>query len=253
MDFARSCLKRNIRFVAGDPSKLALATWYFCKPGAIAFPTWHRFGLSNWDSDHPTTTVLGDQSGPSTWYNGRPLNWSLGLGFAGPLDYFQQGAPGLAVLPRATDGFTPVVCIGGAPSGLMAGGLSVASVSAEGGKKAGGTCTQTSVPLNCGTFGTGNLTVTVLTGTGYWAPFVGSVVTMTYSFGVWTGSVVAGGHTLNLATACGAIVANQFRLDAIVFGLGPTVHGTPNAATDPFSIVVTFVDGVNVMTVQFSG
>lgn len=133
-----------MRFVAGDPSQTAVATWYRAKPGAAVFPGAHAFGSAIWDTEHPTSTLLGDQDGaPKSWYNGRRINRSDGQKVAGPISYFTSGAPAPDFLPRASDGFTPVECLS-PPFGLATGGNSVPTVLALGGVRTGGV---SSVPI----------------------------------------------------------------------------------------------------------
>jgi hypothetical protein len=113
MDLLRSCYKRRFRYVAGDLTKYAIATWYFAHPLATVFPAPHKFGSAVWDSDKGNDLPLGDDATvKSTWYNGRNPNRSFGLNFAGPLSFFQDGASAPAVLPRASDG-TPLECLPG--------------------------------------------------------------------------------------------------------------------------------------------
>lgn len=159
-----------MRFFANDPFHLVKATWYRCKPGAKVFPTWHTFTSENWDYSHPTFFPLGDDAfSKRVWYNGRRLNSSDGTTFAGPLEFFQTGAPAPGLLPRSTDG-TPVVCLL-PPFGKIKGGLCVPVSSGRGGKRKGGFVRQAITPgLPCGNcVGTTPSTCTV-TGAGFPAP-----------------------------------------------------------------------------------
>lgn len=145
MDLMRSCYKRPIRYVAGNPTITALATWYRTKPGAKVFPTWHSFTSQNWDYSHPTFFDIGEvPTLKPQWSNGRRLNTSDGTSFAGPLEYFQTGAPAPGFLPRGVND-TPTDCLR-APFGIALGGFGMPIVSAKGGKLLGGTATS-STPL----------------------------------------------------------------------------------------------------------
>lgn len=136
MDYLRSCYKRRMRFVRGDPDTFAPVTWYFCAPTAVPFPGVHRFGSANWDSTRNLATDLGDdaQRRP-TYYNGRILNRSDGKTFAGPRSAFESGASIIGELPRAVDG-TPVECLQG-PFGVMLGGSDIPVSPGKGGLRLG--------------------------------------------------------------------------------------------------------------------
>lgn len=111
MGWARSCYRRRMRFVAGDTTKFAVVQWYRCKPTAKPFPALHRFGPAIWDVTRGEVTDLGDDATASmTWVSGANPNLSDGTTFAGPLDYFVNGAPAPGVLARLPDG-TPVDCV----------------------------------------------------------------------------------------------------------------------------------------------
>jgi hypothetical protein len=177
MDLLRSCYKRPVRYVAGDPSQKVLATWYFAAPTAKAFPTYHAFGSQNWDSVHPTATTLGDDANTKPiYYRGTRLNRSTGEDFAGPLEYFQEGAPAPAFLPRAFDG-TPVVCLS-PPFGKAGGGQCLSVVSALGGKTGGGLAVTTIAPgipcANCSSITPATIKVTIVGCTGVYAAFNGT-------------------------------------------------------------------------------
>jgi hypothetical protein len=121
MDFLRSCYSQRIRFVKDDVTKMAVATWYFCKDGSKPFPGDHAFGSPTWDSFHPTITTLGfDAVAARMWTNGRRINSSDGSKFAGPKEFFMSGADAQAPLPRVKNG-TPLECVPGNP-GLFKGG-----------------------------------------------------------------------------------------------------------------------------------
>lgn len=149
MDLARSCYKRKMRWNRFDQNDVVMATWYFCKPGALPFPAPHRFPSSNWNTFHPESWPLGDsEQYPRTYFSGRRTNRSAGVSFAGPLEYFQEGQPGpLPPLQRGSDG-TPVECLT-PPFGLALGGQSLPVSLAEGGLALGGSCFEPTVSTLC--------------------------------------------------------------------------------------------------------
>lgn len=124
MDLLRSCYRQRIRFVDGDPSQTAVATWYFAAKTAKPLPFPHAFGSPTWDIVHPTPTTIGFNAEASrSYYNGRSLNSSPGDRFAGQAAWFVRGAPQPANLPRTLNG-TPLECLT-PPLGLQLSGSSV--------------------------------------------------------------------------------------------------------------------------------
>jgi len=124
MDFLRSCYRQRIRFVDGDESQTAVATWYFASKTAKPFPGPHSFGSPTWDIVHPTPTTIGFNALASkSYYNGSSLNSSRGDRFAGKQSWFVTGAPSPANLPRALNG-TPLECLT-PPLGIQLSGTSV--------------------------------------------------------------------------------------------------------------------------------
>jgi hypothetical protein len=145
IDFGRSCYSQPMSFVSNDPTIQATATWYFCAPTALPFPYPCAFGSPTWDTVHPTITNLGfDATKPRKYYNGRRLNASDGRTFAGPAEYFLNGAPAPAILPRGVND-TPIVCLQ-PPHGAAKGGLCVPVVSALGGVGFSGRCVSGITP-----------------------------------------------------------------------------------------------------------
>jgi hypothetical protein len=246
MDLLRSGYKRDMRFVRDDPGPVVEAIWYRCAPSALPFPGPHRFGSGNWDTVHPSPSDLGDQDDLlRTYYNGRRLNSSDGRSFAGPLEFFQEGADGPALLPRGGDGFTPVECIR-PPFGIVKGGLSVPTVGDLGGVIKSGTSTTPANPLVCSTFTT-TLTATVLSGTGTAAPFVGQTFPVPHLFGpLWEGSSTVGLDILNFAGGCtGGTMTFSCHIN-----IGPTFTGLPTATTDPFNVTWTGSNGTDTVVIQ---
>lgn len=198
MDLVRSCYKRRIRYVAGDPSQTAVATWYFAAPGARAFPFPHAFASANWDSVHPTAVVLGDdESFPRSWYNGRIINRSDGTDFAGPPQFFADGADMPALLPRGQDGFTPIECLK-PPFGIAIGGLSEPIRSAIGGKTLSGSSVPGIAPgAPCGNCPAFTPLRTTVTAAGFVAPYTAFNGThvLTQS-GACTWNVAIGPHAI---------------------------------------------------------
>lgn len=143
MDLSRVCYTRRLRFVNGDPSQVAVATWYRAAPTAEVFPVPHAFGSAIWDTVHKQFYPIGDDDTVRfKWYNGRRVNSSDGSTFAGPLSFFINGADAPAFLPRLVDG-TPTEC-GSFPFGLLFGGSSVDCSAGNGGLLMGGICTGSS-------------------------------------------------------------------------------------------------------------
>jgi hypothetical protein len=121
MDLLRSCSSQLIRFVKGDPTQTALATWYRCKPGAKAFPGIHSFGSPVWDQERNLETQIGFQATSArTYYDGRRKNTSDGTNFAGPAKFFVEGADSPALLLRGVND-TPSDCLR-RPLGIAKGG-----------------------------------------------------------------------------------------------------------------------------------
>lgn len=138
MDFCRSGYTGSMRFVAGDSSIVRHVSWYRCAPTALPFPGPHAFGSQNWDTDKGDFYPIGDANDlPRSYYNGRRINASDGRSFAGPANFFLDGAPAPGAIPRGVDG-TPVQCMQ-PPFGIAKGGLSVPVVPSIGGKLLGGT------------------------------------------------------------------------------------------------------------------
>lgn len=137
MDVVRSCSRQKIAFVAGGSGPLVDAEWYFAAKTAKPFPIPHVFGSPNWDATHPTLTELGFQAQtPARWVRGNRRNTSDGTTWAGPIEYFVSGAPGLFSLPRGVNG-TPVECIR-RPAGLAFGGSALMLRQVKGGLLLGG-------------------------------------------------------------------------------------------------------------------
>jgi len=223
MDLGRSCSRQKIRFLNGGQVDEELATWYFAAPTAKLFPEPHAFGALIWFTDPPAKTGAGFVEGaPRTYYNGRRINSSDGTSFAGPLEFFVEGAPAPAVIPRTVNG-TPVQCI--RDPGLLLGGLAVDSPPCLGGLLTGGTCGDVQVPLVCGSL-PATIYGTVLTGTGFLAPFVGSTFPTTFAFpNFWNGGVNVGGNVISIGGQCafGVWFAN-----VLYNGLTPLGSGSTN-------------------------
>lgn len=152
MDLARSCYTGFIQCVEGDPTSVVQARWYFAAKSALPFPVPHAFGSPIWD-DPPLTPSLGWLTRPTrrNWDAGRRRNTSDGTKPAGPVQYFQLGAPGPGLLARGING-TPLECLT-FPVGLAAGGLSVPGKAVGGGGRLGGTARTPATPgtpcMNC--------------------------------------------------------------------------------------------------------
>lgn len=171
MDLLRSCYSGRIQFVRGSPTTTAAARWYFAAPSALPFPHPHNFGSPTWDYYHPMPTPIGwDSTFRTRYYNGRRTNTSRGTTYAGPLDYFVNGAPGPAPLERGVNG-TPVECLQ-PPFGLALGGASVPVVASKGGKLLGGQVVSSITPgipcVACSGITPATLTVSL---SGFVAPY----------------------------------------------------------------------------------
>lgn len=194
-----------MRFFANDPFHLVKATWYRCKPGAKVFPTWHTFTSENWDYSHPSFFPLGDDAfSKRVWYNGRRLNSSDGTTFAGPLEFFQTGAPAPGLLPRSNDG-TPVVCLR-APFGTIASGLCVPVRGNRGSTRGGGFFATTVTPglpcLNCVGTTPASPVITVAGAFGFAAPLNGTWTLIQITPCQWQ-RIVAPGVVITMARAVG--------------------------------------------------
>lgn len=122
MDLLRSCYSQQVLFNRDDVTAETTCRWYFTNPEAKVFPSWHTFGSPTWDTAHPTVTTLGwDDTTTRSYDKGARTNVSDGKGYAGALEFFQQGQPsGTDPLVYGV-GNTPVVCLPGM-AGLRKGG-----------------------------------------------------------------------------------------------------------------------------------
>jgi hypothetical protein len=250
MDLLRSCYRQRINYIAGDPTKTALATWYWCRPGASIFPFANAFCSPTWDTVHPTRTTIGfDATGPRSYYNGRLLNSSTAQNYAGPASYFLEGAPAPALLPRAWDG-TPVECLT-APFGLAKGGLSIPTYPVAGGKILSGTAPgPPPVPINCGTLPSvqPSVSATVTGATGFFLPWVGQTMVMTWTGLFWHGQYpILGGYLIAINADC---AGSSWQANLGVNG-SPQV-GTAIYGFTPINFSYTFNNGAGSdITVQF--
>jgi hypothetical protein len=246
MDLVRSCYSRNIRFVNGDPTQKAKATWYRAAPTALVFPGAHAFGSANWDTVHPTPIDLGDQEGdPWRWYNGRRINRSDGTRFAGPAAFFLHGADAPAILPRGTDG-TPVECLK-PPFGKIKGGLCVPSIRFAGGKIKGGLSPLLVGPCSCASLQAGPITVVVVNGTGVFVPFIGMSVVLD-NLGTYLGTMTAAviHHILINGSCVGGVLTLRIIKNAPPIPLTPLfVQGSC-----PFDQTHTYTHPVTLDTAQ---
>jgi hypothetical protein len=191
-----------MRFVVGNPSIDTHAMWYFAAKTALPFPTPHAFDSANWNTVHPTRSLLGDQDqARRRYYNGRRLNISDGTSFAGPLAFFQNGCPAIGDLPRGP-GNTPLVCIrpGG---GIFKSGTLLPTNPAIGGVDKGGSSYRPISPglpcNNCSAETPAALLVTITGALGPAAVFNG-VWTCPQDIGFncsWS-LTVAPGHTIDI-------------------------------------------------------
>ncbi len=180
MDLLRSCKTSQVRYVENDVLQVVPITWYFAKRGALVFPSWHSFTSETWDYSHPTFFDLGEVPFPRPrWSNGRRNNSSDGTTFAGPLAYFQTGAPAPGFLPRGVND-TPIDCMS-PPFGKAGGGVALSVVSAQGGGLKGGVAipagpTPGIACVNCTGVTPANVTVTGGGFVGIYAVFNGTFI-----------------------------------------------------------------------------
>lgn len=202
MDVLRSCYKRRIRFVKDDPTKTAVATWYFAAKTAKVFPGLQLFSSAVWDSFHPTAVTLGDdESFSRQYYNGRRLNASDGTKFAGPLRFFTEGADAPSVLPRGADGFTPRECMV-PPFGINKGGMCLPVGAGIGGLVLGGNCVPSSITTPCFSGSPFSFTATAHADEVACACLDLIAFPMVWDGLKYTGSFVACGSTMRLDVQC---------------------------------------------------
>lgn len=231
MDISRSCFRQALRFVRNDLGEQVYGTWYRAAPTALPFPIPHRFGSPVWDNERGEFSDLGfNAQTPAAWVDGRRLNSSDGTKFAGPLEYFVEGCPAPAQLPRGTNG-TPVECLR-PPFGLMTGGTATQITPAAGGLRTGGSTTPSYTPgANCANCpGDAPLTITVTSSgfTGAYVDYNGSFqLVQTASPCVWF-LALAGTHALTLTRLPGNIWRLEFAGSITITQYSATV---PNCLT----------------------
>lgn len=166
MDLLRSCSRQDISFVAGGSGPLVEATWYYAARTAKPFPIPHVFSSPVWDNEHPTLTPLGFQAQrPRRYVNGRRRNTSDGTQWAGPLNYFAMGSPGLFSLPRGVND-TPVECLL-PPQGLALGGEAQDLDLVAGGQLLGGFVDDVGPSWICGLCADATPSTVEVTGSGF--------------------------------------------------------------------------------------
>jgi len=198
MDFLRSCYQQKIKFLRDDPMQEENAVWYFASKTAKPFPCLHPFGSPTWDIIHPTHASLGfKEESPRRYYNGRPLNSSRGERFAGLAASFEKGAVSPASLPRALNG-TPVECL------RPPFGLALSAV----GRDVLGTVTSLSLSARsvCGPIVCADVPATleadITAATGPWDVHIGSTISLTLAFGVWSGEIGVDEARIRLEATC---------------------------------------------------
>lgn len=235
MDLLRSCYSQNVMYFNGDPSQVTKCRWYFAARTAKPFPAPHAFGSPTWDTVHPTSTTLGwDATSSRSYYNGKRSNTSDGTSFAGPLDFFQNGADTLADLDRGVNG-TPVVCLRSPVGVALGGGVSVLPSTIT------PSCFPHPIPLvasvdfyNVNLFGP-SCSIPQYTGTltfdPNWREFPGWMV---YPNGGWHGTFTRGKWTEHLGFGCGTVsgfsaawFVDGYHTSAYVMLGGAVVPGPP--------------------------
>lgn len=243
MDFARSCYKRRMRFVAGDLATFAEATWYFCAATAKPFPGVHRFGSANWDNERGEFSDLGDDAQkPQTYYSGRRTNLSDGTRFAGSKEFFERGCPGPGLLARGA-GLTPVECLSD-PFGLSKGGSDRPVSPASGGLRKGGFQFSPVVPIVCGSLPL-TINVDVIAATGPPSVHVGSTFTITWNGFSWVGGIGALFTRINIVANCSG---DDFGVQVLFF----IVPATPifHAFTAPLDVTGMVSGGGDTATIR---
>ena len=248
MDFLRSCFRRRMRFVAGNPSIQTFARWYRCAPTALPFPVPHAFDCGNWNSVHPTPSNLGDQDGARRHYDrGQRFNISDGTSFAGPVEFFQNGCPGIGDLPRGP-GDTPVVCIrpGG---GIFKAGQLLRTKPALGGIAKGGSAYKPITPggpcNGCSTITPAALLVTITGAFGPAAVFNGVwTVPQVVGFNCSWALNVAPGHTIDIIRQ-GTLPA--VRYNAALVGPGNAAYVQASGAEPDCTVSVTIASSGSTM------
>jgi hypothetical protein len=245
MDVGRSCFRQALRFVRNDLGEQVYGTWFRAAPSAKQFPVPHRFGSPVWDLSRGEFSDLGfNAETPAAWVNGARLNSSDGTKWAGPLEYFVEGCPAPAQLPRGSNG-TPVECLK-APFGLLTGGLSRQIFPVFGGLKTGGYVTPTTNPINCATISHASVRAIISGATGVFSVHNGATVTLAY-FGIWIGGIGAGADRIDMSAVCGGGVWSCLQNA----GGFPTVPATGDTSIDPIDFSVTFTSGLDSYTVHF--
>lgn len=111
MDLLRSCYTAPMKFFT-DSDVTVNVRWFWCPDDARPFPSHHRFGSANWDSDRLGREPPGEVTGvPHPYDKGKNSGvwWGPFLAFAsdgkhfcGPLSGFTDGTPYPGV-PLGTD------------------------------------------------------------------------------------------------------------------------------------------------------
>ena len=113
MDYLRSCYTTKCRFFADSDTEVSIR-WYWCKPEALVFPHYSRFGSGNWASDPYNWPGPGEVEGALRPYSkGETPAWADGQKYCGSREEFASGliaASGRRVGYRA-DG-APCCCVG---------------------------------------------------------------------------------------------------------------------------------------------
>jgi hypothetical protein len=121
MDRLRSCYKTTIR-PFHDSDDEAEITWFWCEPGAKAFPDWHRFASGNWAPDRLGWNGPGEiAERPRTYVRGKKIGRATGDHYCGTLAMFQQGASRKDP-PLPLDAAGEPRCCYKSPGGVFVGG-----------------------------------------------------------------------------------------------------------------------------------
>lgn len=197
MDVVRSCYSTTMRFDSSSPTVSSPVIWYFCAPGALAFPGAHSFGSANWIKGQglPDGPIGELQAAPRPWRDGSAPIESTGLRLCATVDpsLFLNGSSYLLTpRPSYPDGYP--LCCNYVPGGLLLEGTASITFSPRCGSA------QILVP--------NTITIEILSNPGtcpLWAPFQGQSYVLTRLGGpalIWSNPGAGGGAGITAEVAC---------------------------------------------------
>lgn len=121
MDYLRSCYSTQMRYEAGDPTKVATVRWYFADPNQKGLSYPHCFGSLIWFSGQGNPLVGEVEGAKRVYAKGQKVGNPTTCAMTAPADWWINGQPpGTPALATAADG-TPLICLN--QNMLMGGGL----------------------------------------------------------------------------------------------------------------------------------